>query len=349
MEIVEAHPELELVAAASGLVADRRPRAADPGRRRPDRAARARRAGRRPQRRRRLRRPPGDAVGARARRRPRARQQGEPRRGRRPRARGPERGGGRLLPVDSEHSAALQCLEGRAAGQVDSLVLTASGGPFRGRTRDELDDVTPEEALAHPTWSMGPKITIDSATLANKGLELIEAHFLFGLAVRADRGRRPPDVDRPRARALPRRRGARASRLPGHARADLVRAHLPGPRRDAGSAARPRLGPDARVPRARPRDVPDARARPRGGRAGRHRPVRLQRRQRGRRRRVPRRSGSRSSTSPRPSRRRSPPSTARRPRPRRPRPPPTRRRARLTERSAAAHEHRSSRSSASRS
>jgi 1-deoxy-D-xylulose-5-phosphate reductoisomerase len=92
-----------------------------------------------------------------------------------------ERGGGRLLPVDSEHSAALQCLEGRLPESVESLVLTASGGPFRGRTRDELEDVTPDEALAHPTWSMGPKITIDSATLANKGLELIEAHFLFDL------------------------------------------------------------------------------------------------------------------------------------------------------------------------
>src|SRR3954449_11696509 len=92
-----------------------------------------------------------------------------------------ERGGGLLLPVDSEHSAAYQCLEGRTGDQVDSLVLTGSGGPFRGRRRDELGDVTPEEALAHPTWSMGPKITIDSATLANKGLELIEAHFLFGV------------------------------------------------------------------------------------------------------------------------------------------------------------------------
>jgi 1-deoxy-D-xylulose-5-phosphate reductoisomerase len=91
------------------------------------------------------------------------------------------RGGGRLLPVDSEHSAAFQCLEGRAPQTVDSLVLTASGGPFRGRSRDELTDVTREDALAHPTWNMGPKITIDSATLANKGLELIEAHFLFGL------------------------------------------------------------------------------------------------------------------------------------------------------------------------
>jgi 1-deoxy-D-xylulose-5-phosphate reductoisomerase len=91
------------------------------------------------------------------------------------------RGGGALLPVDSEHSALHQCLEGRGHESVDSLVLTASGGPFRGRTRSELEDVTPAEALAHPTWSMGPKITVDSATLANKGLELIEAHFLFGL------------------------------------------------------------------------------------------------------------------------------------------------------------------------
>src|SRR5947199_2492151 len=92
-----------------------------------------------------------------------------------------ERGGGLLLPVDSEHSALFQCLEGRSPETVHSLVLTGSGGPFRGRTRDELEDVRPEEALAHPTWRMGPKITVDSATLANKGLELIEAHFLFGL------------------------------------------------------------------------------------------------------------------------------------------------------------------------
>ena len=92
-----------------------------------------------------------------------------------------ERGGGRLLPVYSEHSATFQCLEGRSGESVHSLVLTASGGPFRGRSRDELLEVTAEDALAHPTWSMGPKITVDSATLANKGLELIEAHFLFGL------------------------------------------------------------------------------------------------------------------------------------------------------------------------
>jgi 1-deoxy-D-xylulose-5-phosphate reductoisomerase len=88
------------------------------------------------------------------------------------------RGGGALIPVDSEHSALFQCAQ---LGEPDSLVLTASGGPFRGRTRDELQDVTSEEALAHPTWNMGPKITVDSATLANKGLEIIEAHFLFGV------------------------------------------------------------------------------------------------------------------------------------------------------------------------
>ncbi len=96
-----------------------------------------------------------------------------------------ERGGGLLLPVDSEHSALHQCLEGRERESVAGLVLTASGGPFRGRTRDELADVTAEQALAHPTWSMGPKITVDSATLANKGLELIEAHWLFGLPYEA--------------------------------------------------------------------------------------------------------------------------------------------------------------------
>ena len=89
-----------------------------------------------------------------------------------------ERGGGMLIPVDSEHSALFQCAQ---LGTPESLVVTASGGPFRGRTREELADVTPGEALAHPTWSMGPKITIDSATLANKGLEVIEAHFLFGV------------------------------------------------------------------------------------------------------------------------------------------------------------------------
>ncbi len=92
-----------------------------------------------------------------------------------------KQGEGRVLPVDSEHSAAFQLLEGRNSETVGSLVLTASGGPFRDRARTELSAVTPAEALAHPTWNMGPKITVDSATLMNKGLELIEAHFLFDL------------------------------------------------------------------------------------------------------------------------------------------------------------------------
>jgi 1-deoxy-D-xylulose-5-phosphate reductoisomerase len=86
---------------------------------------------------------------------------------------------GQLVPVDSEHSALAQCLRGGARGEVARLVLTASGGPFRGRAADDLADVTVADALAHPTWDMGPVVTINSATLMNKGLELIEAHLLF--------------------------------------------------------------------------------------------------------------------------------------------------------------------------
>ena len=88
--------------------------------------------------------------------------------------------GASMIPVDSEHSALHQLLSAEKPGTVDRLTLTASGGPFRGRTRAELEEVTVEQALAHPTWEMGGKITIDSATLMNKGLELIEAHHLFG-------------------------------------------------------------------------------------------------------------------------------------------------------------------------
>lgn len=90
-------------------------------------------------------------------------------------------GGAEIVPIDSEHSAILQCLEGCEADQVHRVVLTASGGPFRGRNREELAHVEPSEALRHPTWDMGAKITIDSATLANKALEVIEAHYLYGL------------------------------------------------------------------------------------------------------------------------------------------------------------------------
>src|SRR4029079_4227616 len=89
--------------------------------------------------------------------------------------------GGRLLPIDSEHCALHQCLDGRRPEDVRRLVLTASGGPFRDRPRETFGTVTPEEALNHPTWSMGRKITIDSATLMNKGLEVIEARWLFGV------------------------------------------------------------------------------------------------------------------------------------------------------------------------
>lgn len=88
---------------------------------------------------------------------------------------------GQIVPVDSEHSALAQCLRAGAAGEVRRLVLTASGGPFRGWSRDRLAGVTPSQALAHPTWSMGPVVTTNSATLVNKGLEVIEAHLLFGL------------------------------------------------------------------------------------------------------------------------------------------------------------------------
>ena len=88
---------------------------------------------------------------------------------------------GQIVPVDSEHSALAQCLRSGRSEEVRRLVLTASGGPFRGRTREELLDVTPEQALAHPTWSMGPVVTVNSATLVNKGLEVIEAHLLFGI------------------------------------------------------------------------------------------------------------------------------------------------------------------------
>ncbi|MEW6307745.1 MAG: 1-deoxy-D-xylulose-5-phosphate reductoisomerase [Bacillota bacterium] len=94
-------------------------------------------------------------------------------------------GGATLLPVDSEHSAIWQCLWGEAPASVTGLTLTASGGPFRGWDKARLESVTPAQALAHPSWRMGPKITVDSATLMNKGLEVIEAHWLFALPPQA--------------------------------------------------------------------------------------------------------------------------------------------------------------------
>lgn len=89
--------------------------------------------------------------------------------------------GVKILPVDSEHSAIFQCLNGEHSGQIDKILLTASGGPFRGKTRAEMKDITVEQALKHPNWAMGQKITIDSATMVNKGLEVMEAKWLFGV------------------------------------------------------------------------------------------------------------------------------------------------------------------------
>src|SRR5256886_954631 len=90
-------------------------------------------------------------------------------------------GGGEIVPIDSEHSAVLQCLTGRRSAELARLILTASGGPFRTWTPERVAGATVDEALRHPTWKMGKKITVDSATLVNKALEVIEAHFLFGL------------------------------------------------------------------------------------------------------------------------------------------------------------------------
>ena len=92
-----------------------------------------------------------------------------------------ERGGGELIPVDSEHSAILQCVGSARRDEIQRLILTASGGPFRRMSAEELERADAAMALRHPTWEMGAKITIDSATLANKALEVIEAHFLYGL------------------------------------------------------------------------------------------------------------------------------------------------------------------------
>lgn len=85
----------------------------------------------------------------------------------------------KIVPVDSEHGAIFQCLQGNNRNEVNKIILTASGGPFRGKTRDDLKEITPKEALKHPKWNMGKKISIDSSTLVNKGLEVIEAHYLF--------------------------------------------------------------------------------------------------------------------------------------------------------------------------
>ena len=189
---------------------------------------------------------------------------------------------GQLVPVDSEHSAIAQCLRGGARDEVRRLVLTASGGPFRGRTREQLADVTVADALAHPTWAMGPVITINSATLVNKGLEVIEAHLLFGVPFDAiEVVVHPTSVVH--------------SMVEFHDGSTLVQASPPTMMIPiALGLAWPDRVPDAApsvdwlgVPPAGRRGVPRRGAGPRGRRPRRHGPVRLQRRQRGGRGRVP--------------------------------------------------------------
>ena len=117
----------------------------------------------------------------------------------------------KILPVDSEHGAIFQCLQGENPDALEKILLTASGGPFRGKTVDELQNVTVNEVLAHPTWNMGKKITVDSASLVNKGLEVIEAHWLYGV-----------DYDKIQVVVHNYRADCRA----GYATADSVRADL---------------------------------------------------------------------------------------------------------------------------
>ena len=134
--------------------------------------------------------------------------------------------GGQLLPVDSEHSAMFQALQAGQPSEVARLILTASGGPFKHLSPAELQHVTVAEALAHPTWTMGPKITIDSATMMNKALEIIEARWLFGIDGGADLGGHPSAVDRPLAGRVRRRLGDRPAEPARHAAADSVRPRL---------------------------------------------------------------------------------------------------------------------------
>ncbi len=190
--------------------------------------------------------------------------------------------GAELIPVDSEHGAIHQCLRANLlAERVARLVVTASGGPFRGRSRTDLADVTIDDALAHPTWSMGPKITIDSSTLMNKGLEVIEAHELFGVELRRHRRGRAPAVGRALDGRVHRRFHHRPAVDARHAAAHRVRPGLSGP---LGRPLRPHRLDDAglrwtsRPPTGRPSPAwtwpigPVGRARP--PRRGSTRPTR---------------------------------------------------------------------------
>ena len=153
--------------------------------------------------------------------------------------------GATILPVDSEHSAIFQSLQAGRRDEVRRVVLTASGGPFLRHTPEQLARVTVEEALKHPTWRMGPKITIDSATMMNKALEIIEARWLFDLAPGADRCRRSPAVDRAFAGRVRGWLGDCATESARHAAADSVCSDVSAAAAGSGGAAR--SGPRARI------------------------------------------------------------------------------------------------------
>ena len=196
--------------------------------------------------------------------------------------------GAHIMPVDSEHTALHQLLAGQPPGAVERLTITASGGPFRGRARSELEDVTVKEALAHPTWAMGGKITIDSATLMNKGLEVMEAHHLFGIPYeRIDVVVHPQSLVHGLVQLAD---GAMLAHLgPQDMRIAISYALHGGESVDApGRPARPRRGRRADVRAGRPRRLPCLRLAGEAARAGGTAPVRAERRQRGRRARLPR-------------------------------------------------------------
>ena len=191
--------------------------------------------------------------------------------------------GAAILAVDSEHNALHQALAAGSIDDVVALILTASGGPFRTWSSERMRAATPAEASAHPTYAMGAKINIDSATLMNKGLELIEAHHLFGLPAGRLAGRRPSPVDRARARAMARRLGHRGARRAGHADPDRPLPRRRRPPRYACAPARPRRHRQPHLRAAGRASLSVPCPGPRGLAGGGAAPDRPQRRQRDRR------------------------------------------------------------------
>ena len=192
-----------------------------------------------------------------------------------------------LLPVDSEHSAVFQAMQSGSTGEVHRILLTGSGGPFRGATREDLEDVTPEQALSHPTWSMGPKITIDSATMMNKALEVIEARWLFDVPVdKIEVLIHPESIVHSLVEFVD---GSVIAQLGEPDMCLPIQYALTYPQRVPGVSKRLRLEEIGRLHfrEARSADVPGVAAGVRGRPGGRHRGGRVQRRQRGGRRGVP--------------------------------------------------------------